>query len=104
MFDVHTRYATYPDCSFSVNKYANNNHIAISIVSAEGPISNLTVNIDRIEKYPEDCSCVDTNNFPEGTELIKKLSIGKPCGILSSGYCVYPVYKFDIEKVKEFTK
>ena len=104
MFNVNTAYSSYPGCVFEVGEYANNKHIAIGIFDDEGPVSNLTVNIPGIEMYPKNYSCIDTNNFPEGKNLADQLRIGEHCGALRSGFCIYPVYKFDIEKVKEFTK
>ena len=103
-FDVKTRYETYRNCILDVNRYMDNDHIAISILSLdEGPIARLTVNIDGIENRYTDCSCVDTNNFPEATRIIKELGIGKYLGYeLVSGWYSYPVYEFDIEKIKEY--
>ena len=89
------------DCVLNVAGYANNGHIALSIVSlSEGPYAPITVNIDGIEAFGKNCSCVDTNNFPEVVDVIKDLGIGEPVGVnLKSGFCSYPVYKFDIDKI-----
>jgi hypothetical protein len=64
----------------------------------EGPYARLTVNIEGIEQYPENYSCVDTNNFAEAEDVIAMLGIGKPTGeYLLSGWCSYPVYEFKKE-------
>lgn len=102
MFNVQTQYEKYENCVLSVGRYANNNHIALFVMSDKGPVAVLTVNIDRIENFPEDCSCIDTNNFPEGMDLIEELGIGEPCGALASGFCIYPIYKFNLEKIKNY--
>ena len=106
-FTVKTMYAEYPNCLLSVRRYANNNHIAISVYSPEeGPIADITVNIRGIENQTDiDKSCVDTNNFPEATRLIRELGIGKYTSLeLVSGWCAYPVYEFDMDKVEKYTK
>ena len=105
-FDVKTEYATYSNCILEVNRYANNDHIAISIFSLdEGPIAGLTVNIDGIERRDADCACVDVNNFPEAIRVIQELGIGKYLGYeLVAGWCSYPVYEFDLNKIEEYEK
>ena len=96
-FTVETLYGKYADCTLDKGEYRNG-HIAYQIMSPEGPIALLTVNIDGIESFPKNCSCVDVNNFPEGEAIITMLGIGKPIGInLSSGWCSYPVYEFKKE-------
>lgn len=105
-FNVKTRYADYPNCILSVRKYANNDHVAISVFSPEeGQIADITVNISGIENRYTDCSCVDVNNFPEAIRIIKELGIGRYLGYeLVSGWCAYPVYEFDLEKIAKYEK
>ncbi len=39
---------------------------------------------------------LDTNNFPDAEKFVKKAKIGSFTGIYGySGYCQYPLYKFD---------
>ena len=101
MFTVKTEFGNYPNCFFEINKYRDNDHIAVSIFSSEeGPFSPVTVNISGIERFPKNYSCVDTNNAPFIEKLIKKLGIATPAGItLKSGWCTYPVYIFDEDKL-----
>lgn len=105
-FDIKTRWGTTTDCVLSSGAYRNNNHVALSIFSLEdGPFANITVNVDRIEKYPKNFSCIDVNNFPEAGRVIADLGIGKPTDdVLFSGMCVYPVYEFDMEAIAEWCK
>lgn len=102
-FDVHTRFGTEKDCAFSVGRYADNDHIAISIWCADGPFADLTVNLPETIRYPKNYGYVDTNNFPEAPELIERLGIGKwTGGLCSSGFCTYPLYEFDEAAVHDY--
>ena len=104
-FTTKTMYGNYPKCVLEKNNYVNNKHIAISIFSyVEGPIADMTVNIAGINAFPENFSCVDTNNCPWAETLIKKLGIGKPTNTyLNSGWCSYPVYEFYPEEIEDFS-
>lgn len=43
---------------------------------------------------------LDTNNFPEGVQLVKKYKLAEPTGEYGqSGFCTYPLYKFDMKKL-----
>ena len=101
MFTVHTEYEDYENCFFQVDEYANNDHVCVSLYSEEeGPISPVTVNIQGIERFPENYSCIDTNNAPFLEDLIEELGIAAPAGIvLKSGWCTYPVYIFNKDKL-----
>jgi len=95
-FTINTEYDTYNNCTYSKKMYGNN-HVAIQLFCEEGPLATLTTNIYGIENYPENYSCIDTNNCPWGEDLVAELGIGKPTGnYLSSGFCMYPVYEFII--------
>lgn len=61
--------------------------------------SVFTVNLS--EKLPEDCAYIDINNSPDLPDWIKEHGIGEPTGKVSqSGFCAYPLYKFDLQKIK----
>lgn len=95
-FTVTTECETYSGCTYSKNQY-NNGHIAIQLYCEDGPLATLTVNVTGIESYPENYSCIDTNNCPWGEDLVKELGLGEWAGIyFRSGFCIYPVYKFNI--------
>ena len=100
-FTVSTPYASYEKCFLCVNKYSVNKHVALSVWNEEdGPIANITVNLDKIKTLPANFSAVDTNNAPWAEALIKRLGIGKPTGkFIGSGFCMYPVYEFDMERI-----
>lgn len=86
-----------------LDRYVDNNNIAVMIWDEnEGPFADLTVNIAPL---PEGYACIDTNNFREGIDLIKKYNLGEPIGqTLRSGFCEYPVYKFNMDNIKKYVK
>lgn len=104
-FSVETRYDRCDDCFLSIDKYADNDHIAIEVYSeSEGPFANITVNLPQTSLYPENFGFVDVNNFPEATRVISELGIGKPTGdIAVSGFCAYPLYEFDPDAIRQYT-
>ena len=102
MFEVNTRYGNYKQCVLSTRK-CGNKHIEIQIFCEEGPLATLTTNINGIELFPENYSCVDTNNVSFAEKLIANLGIGQDTGrSLRSGFCIYPVYEFDLKKIEEY--
>ena len=61
------------------------------------PFAKLTVNLGRMNYG---YAYVDTNNCPWAEEFIAENGLGEPTGdICCSGFCVYPLYKFDMEKI-----
>ena len=105
-FDFETRWGLQHGCTLRADRYANNNHIAISVWCEDGPYADLTVNLNSTSKWPDFYGFVDVNNFPEAEYLIKKLKIGKPVegGFGFSGMCAYPLYRFNITKIEEYTE
>ena len=84
----------------SIRSYPNDN-IGIQLFSDDGPYATLTTNIQEL---PKGEAAIDVNNFPAGIEFINKYQLGEPVEgkVLRSGYCTYPVYKFNLEKLKEY--
>lgn len=104
-FEIETAWSHYDNCTLSQSEYANNGHIALSVWCDDGPLADLTVNLDTTKKYPKNYGYVDTNNFPTATMLIYRLGIGTWTGTTGqSGWCEYPLYEFDLEKIKEYTE
>ena len=103
-FEVSTPYSHVTDCVLMSDRYSNNNHIAIEIYSIEeGPFADITVNLPETSKYPENYGFVDTNNFPGATRVIEELGIGEFTGRFGfSGFCTYPLYAFDVDKINEY--
>lgn len=88
-----------------VASYYNQN-LAIRLWTDEGePWTTLTVNLDEnlIDELGEEYAFVDVNNFPEAEEFIAKYGIGEPMNVYkTSGFVRYPLYKFDLKKLKEY--
>lgn len=87
----------------SVYTHNNSLYIGINEIGKDGPESygNLTVCLG--DKLPEYHAYVDTNNMPELVGFIKRYELGEPTGdYASSGYCRYPLYKFDKDKLAEY--
>lgn len=81
-------------------KYYNGN-LAITLTCDNGePYGNLTTNLDN--KLPENMAYVDTNNMPDAERFIKENDLGEDTGLIAkSGYCTYPLYKFNIDKMTD---
>lgn len=95
-----TEFGVY-DVNIRIATYGSNDNLAILLDSpTEGPFARLTVNIDEL---PEGYAYVDTNNCPWAEEFIKEHKLGEPTNLCGhSGYCTYPLYKFDLQKLKEY--
>ena len=103
LLEIKTSFATYTDCFLKVDHYRADNALAVLLFSkTEGPIATLTVCLcDNHLKENE--SYVDTNNCPWVVDFLEGKGIAKLSDkVRLSGYCVYPVMEFDLEKMKEF--
>ena len=61
------------------------------------PFARLTVNLGR---QNNGYAYVDTNNCPWAEDFIKENGLGEFTGkICRSGFCEYPLYKFNMEKI-----
>ena len=87
--------------TLEVSHYFNNNNLALVMQGEEEPYALITVNLGPL--FDPALGFVDTNKFPEAIELIRKYNLGEATGITrASGFCVYPLYKFDLEEVKKY--
>ncbi len=87
-----------------INSYMNNGRLYIGLTEAEGeypePFADMTVNIDG--PCPPYCGYVDINNCPELEEFIEKNGLGEFTDMVGhSGFCQYPLYMFNAEKLRE---
>ena len=84
-----------------IDRYQSTNNIYIGLVCDNGePFADLTTNIMPL---PDNMSAVDTNNCSWAEDLIEDYELGtKKKTTLSSGFCTYPLYEFDMNKVKEY--
>ena len=94
------------EVSLNSQKYSQNGNLAITMdylddeFNAWLPFANLTVNLG--EKLPPNKAYVDTNNCPWAREFIVMYGLGKFTGKIGmSGWCEYPMYEFDMNKIEE---
>ncbi len=93
----------FGDYTVQVRKaqYWDNKNLAIELFDPEeGPFARLTVNLGK--KLPDNQAYVDVNNCPWAERFIEENGLGEhqdKFGI--SGYCVYPLYEFNMDKVCE---
>lgn len=84
--------------------YDNNKTLAVVLVE-EGTneiYEVVTVNIDATEYIcgTNNMAFVDTNNFPEVEKFLKENELAIPVDDFGqSGYCLYPLYAFYLEKI-----
>lgn len=81
--------------------YSYGENLAIVAHTTDGaPFATLTVNLMSPEQSKER-AYVDTNNCPWIEEFIVQNNLGKPVpGYYQvSGYCIYPLYEFDLSKL-----
>lgn len=102
---VKTNYATYEGCWLEINNYLYNDSLAIRILNAEcGPVATITTCIDGFLLQKNE-AYIDTNNCPWAEDFIKEYKLGKPTGRKArSGFCEYPVYRFNMDRLREFTE
>lgn len=84
--------------------YHSNGTLAIQLMSKEnGPVASLTVNLPDnhiCESLGPEYAFVDTNNVNNAEEFIEANKLGKSLDVYGhSGYCIYPLYKFDLSKL-----
>lgn len=90
---------------FYLDKYSHLDNIYVGLYFLnEGsfePYSNITVNLDN--KIPEGHGYLDVNNIDQGiiNWLVENAFISEPISYGFSGYCVYPLVKFNLDKIKE---
>lgn len=99
---LRTAYRVYEGVYLRVGKYQADDSVAIQAWNRQdGPIATLTVCLCD-KSLGEGEAYVDTNNCPWAVDFIEKEGLGKRTGrVGQSGFCVYPVVKFDMEKVRE---
>ena len=63
----------------------------------------LTVNLETSNlNSDEEYAFVDTNNNPWAEKFLIKNNIAQPTNIkVPQGFCTYPLYRFDLSKLKE---
>lgn len=99
---LKTEFRVYENVYLQVGKYLEDNSVAIHVWNRQdGPIATITVCLcDR--SLGEGEAYVDTNNCPWAVDFIEQEGLGKRTSRMRrSGYCTYPVVKFDMQKLIE---
>ena len=97
-------YGTEYKIKLQISSYENGNFALCATYYDEdykywGPYGTFTVNLD--EKLPDDCAYVDTNNMPTIEDWLKDNGLAEPLAKnRQSGFCMYPLYKFNIAKIR----
>lgn len=87
-----------------IRTYQNNGRLAIFLYGEDDEwFCDITVNLpgnQLSDSNKKNLAFVDVNNNPWLPEYIEKYALGKPTGHSgTSGYCTYPEYEFDLEKL-----
>ena len=95
------------DVCFELGRYVLGNNLAIEVLFVEGgelePYTTLSVNLKGSALLPDE-AIIDTNNNSSAEKFIRQNHLGKkiPGRVFQSGFCTYPLYKMDMEKLKEY--
>lgn len=92
------------DCHLVKGRYKHGNTLALEVHSRMyGPMAKITINI-KSTMADETSAFLNTNACPEVEDLVESLGIGQFSGVIGrSGYCLYPLYEFDMAKIDEYT-
>lgn len=97
-FSININDITYDNVYLMKGKYPCGD-IGLFLMDNEGYLCDLTVSIDFL---PMDTVALDVNNTPDVERIVKELGIGTPTGKVGySGFCEYPLYKLDMDRVNE---
>lgn len=103
ILELKTQFGTTENVTLTVNTYVDNNSLYVGMTTMEEgfpePYGDVTVNL--LTSVPPYCAFVDTNNMPELEDFLVKNGIAEFTGLMQrSGYCSYPLYLFDGEKMR----
>ena len=85
----------------NIRSYSNNN-TALELVCVDGiPLAVITVNLGDLLK--KNMAYIDTNNCPWAEDFLIDNDFGTPTGeYKASGFCVYPLYQLDLERIGKY--
>ena len=82
--------------------YTADNNLAVGVLFEDDEFEVLSVNLPESNSINPDEAYVDTNNFPQAPEFIIENGLGEPTGeYAASGFCIYPLYRFNTDKFAE---
>lgn len=89
-----------------LHRYTNN-ILAIELLTMKKEsYAVITVNLPDVLLFmdmPDNYSFVDVNNCPWAEDFIMEHELGIPTGeVLRSGYVVYPLYEFNLNKLNQY--
>lgn len=87
-----------------MQQYVNNGRIFLGLAYWEDggyePFGNITVNINA--PVPDYCGYLDTNNMEGVEKFMVDHKLGEFTGFMGkSGYCEYPLYRFNADRLRE---
>lgn len=103
---LKTDFGTYENCFLFLSRYVYDSSIAIQVWNEEeGHIATLTKCIADQKLTNFERSFVDVNNCSFAEKFINEYQLGTRMGVsLRSGFCDYPLYKFDIRTLKKYER
>ena len=85
-----------------LKRYVETRGLAIMLNTLkDGPFAHITKNLGEILNHNE--AYIDTNNNPWVEKLIAKYELGIRICSKNAGYCLYPLYRFDMAKLYPYT-
>lgn len=82
-------------------EYSANGSLAVMLEETETGESFAVITVNLMYPLDKDKAFVDTNNCPWAEDFLVKNKLAKPCGVMApSGFCTYPLYKFNLNKIK----
>ena len=101
--EFKTRFGTAEQVMLEAGAYQDSKSLYVGMTTVDDgfpePYGNVTVNLPV--PVPSYCAFVDTNNMPELEDFLVKNGIAEFTGLMQqSGYCTYPLYLFDAEKMR----
>jgi len=102
---IESQYATYDNVFLLIGSYLADGSLNIRVCNYEdGAIATITKCLCDFELEPNE-NYIDTNNCPWLIDFIEEYGLGKLTGKTGeSGYCTYPVVRFDMDVLKKYAK
>ncbi len=105
-FDYETNYGETERVCITIGAYAHDENIYLGMdffdrdLGAMDFYGDITVNITKLQPF---MACIDTNNNGEKiVDFLVKNGLAEPAGrSLPSGFCMYPVFRINPEKLRE---
>ena len=109
MIKFNSRGGFEVEAEVELGEYNESGTVAVELWEDDGPYASLTVNLgkkalrdllgksENIAEY----AFLDTNNFPEGVNVVENNNLGKFTGkVAFSWYCAYPLYHMNMDALR----